>query len=233
MRCQTTVASTRSELSKSKMYRNHTIGVVVPAYSEEGFVGEVIETLPDYVDRIYVVGDCSTDGTWAEIRRHAVIMNDQVSLTDSEDEDSDRERRSNTVFDRRVVPIRHKENRGVGGRSRPAACAREDEIDITTVIAGDGQMDPNLLPRFLDPMIADGTVEYTKGNRLPSEEYRSEMPRFRLIGNAVLTVLTRIASGYWRMMDPQNGYTAIHSTRSRPLILNRCTSTTATVTTSS
>jgi len=85
MRCQTTVASTRSELSKSKMYRNHTIGVVVPAYNEEGFVGEVIETLPDYVDRIYVVDDCSTDGTWAEIRRHAVIMNDQVSLTDSED----------------------------------------------------------------------------------------------------------------------------------------------------
>jgi len=197
------------------MYRNHTIGVVVPAYNEEGFVGEVIETLPDYVDRIYVVDDCSTDGTWAEIRRHAVIMNDQVSLTDSEGQTVTANGESNTVFDRRVVPIRHKENRGVGGAIKTGYLrAREDEIDITTVIAGDGQMDPNLLPRFLDP-IADGTVEYTKGNRLPSEEYRSEMPRFRLIGNAVLTVLTRIASGYWRMMDPQNGYTAISLQRAQ------------------
>jgi len=105
------------------MYRNHTIGVVVPAYNEEGFVGEVIETLPDYVDRIYVVDDCSTDGTWAEIRRHAVIMNDQVSLTDSEGQTVTANGESNTVFDRRVVPrSATKRIAASEGRSRPATC---------------------------------------------------------------------------------------------------------------
>ena len=81
-------------------------------------------------------------------------------------------------------------------------------MDVIAVLDGDGQMDPSILDRFLDPIV-DGRADYTKGNRLLSPRHRDGMSRWRLFGNTVLTFLTKIASGYWRMMDPQNGYTAI------------------------
>lgn len=88
--------------------------------------------------------------------------------------------------------------------------ALEDEIDITAVMAGDNQMDPAFLPRLLDPIIG-GKCDYTMGNRLISPQYRKGMSRWRFFGNSILTFLTKMASGYWQMMDPQNGYTAISS----------------------
>ncbi|TYL38962.1 glycosyltransferase family 2 protein [Natronococcus pandeyae] len=189
------------------MYRGHTIGVVVPAYNEAEFVGDVIETVPSYVDRVYVVDDRSTDDTWTEITRHAARVNNEARATV-------RERdalvaNGGSTFDRRVVPIRHAENRGVGGAIKTGYLrALEDAIDATAVMAGDGQMDPEQLPSLLDPIVAD-EADYAKGNRLVSDDYRRGMPRFRLFGNALLTFLTKVASGYWRTMDPQNGYTAI------------------------
>lgn len=181
------------------MYRNHSIGVVIPAYNESGFVGDVIETVPDYVDRVYVIDDGSTDGTWDEIQTAANRVNDAERPGDSQ----------HPEFERRVVPIRHDENRGVGGAIKTGyQRARDDRINITAVMGGDGQMRPSALDRFLDPIV-EGRADYTKGNRLIEAETRSGMPQFRKIGNYILSGLTKIASGYWGIGDPQNGYTAI------------------------
>ncbi len=180
------------------MYKNKTVGVVVPAYNESGFVGEVIETLPEFVDRIYVIDDQSTDDTWKEITTTAEAVNDAIPATDG-----------GAAFDQRVVPIQHEENRGVGGAIKTGYLrARDDEIDVTAVVGGDGQMDPDLLDRIIDP-VAEGTADYVKGNRLLNEGDHEEMPGFRRLGNHILTGLTKIASGYWRIGDPQMGYTAI------------------------
>lgn len=171
------------------MYKEHTVGVVVPAYNEEPFVYDVLATLPEFVDRIYAVDDASTDGTWDEIRRFA----------DGRGESDDG----------RVVPIRHDENRGVGGAIKTGyRRALEDEVDVTTVMGADGQMDPDLLGSVLDPIV-EGEADYAKGNRLLNEADSADMPTFRLVGNTVLTYLTKISSGYWGIGDPQNGYTAI------------------------
>jgi glycosyltransferase involved in cell wall biosynthesis len=175
------------------MYRDHTVAVVVPAYNEEGFVGDVIADLPEFVDRAYIVDDGSTDGTWDEIRRNATRRN----------------REHDGHFDDLVVPIQHAENRGVGGAIKTGylrAC--EEEIDVTAVLGGDDQMNPEVLTNYLDPIV-DGVAGYAKGNRFAREEDYAEMPRFRLLGNVILSYLTKIASGYWESMDSQNGYTAI------------------------
>jgi glycosyltransferase involved in cell wall biosynthesis len=194
------------------MYEDSTVGVVVPAYNEEGFVGRVIETVPTFVDRIYVVDDCSTDDTWAEIERHAALVNGNAdadgaipyapvsggAVTDG-----------GLTFSRRVVPIRHERNRGVGGAIVTGyRRARAEGIDVTAVMAGDGQMDPDRLARLIDPIV-DGSADYAKGSRLLARDHSAAMSSWRLFGNRLLTVLTKVASGYWRTTDPQNGYTAI------------------------
>ncbi|WP_276300783.1 glycosyltransferase family 2 protein [Halorussus lipolyticus] len=199
------------------MYNGNTVGVVVPAYNEQGFVGEVIDTVPDFVDRVYVVDDCSTDDTWQEIRDHAERVNSTGPKT-GDSEDSGRSRRIETepkladgglASAERVVPIRHATNQGVGGAIKTGyRHAREDDVDVTAVMAGDGQMDPGLLARLIDPIVEHG-ADYAKGNRLLSPAFREDMPRFRLVGNWMLSFLTKISSGYWNTGDPQNGYTAI------------------------
>lgn len=180
------------------MFNGHSLSVVVPAYNEEPHVGEVIETLPDCVDRAYVVDDCSTDDTWSVIQDHV----------------PDRERsHSHALTDggastRTVVPIRHEKNRGVGGAIKTGYLAAiEDDTDIVVVMGGDGQMDPDRLSDIVAP-VADGRAAYAKGNRLLSSVDRSSMPRFRQLGNVMLSSLTKLASGYWGIGDPQNGYTA-------------------------
>lgn len=205
------------------MYKEKTVAVVVPAYNEAGFVGEVIDTIPTFVDRVYPVDDCSTDPTWAEIEARAERLNDaEPPLIDgngrelrraesdaSEGADGSLVAASAPSDQRRVVPLRHDENRGVGAAIKTGyRRAREDGIDVVAVMAGDGQMDPDYLGRVLDPVV-EGWADYAKGNRLLYRSYREEMSGWRLFGNSLLTMLTKIASGYWKMMDPQNGYTAI------------------------
>jgi glycosyltransferase involved in cell wall biosynthesis len=186
-------------------YNGNTVGVVVPAYNEQGFVGGVIDTMPDFVDRIYVVDDCSTDGTWQEIREHAERANRAAADRHVESPLAD----GGLAVSPRVVPIRHEENRGVGAAIKTGyRRAYEDGIDVVAVMAGDGQMDPDLLDRLLDPIVKRG-ADYAKGNRLLHPEFRAAMPPFRLFGNWMLSLLTKIASGYWNTGDPQNGYTAI------------------------
>ena len=175
------------------MYKDATVGVVVPEYNESGFVGRVIDTLPEFVDRAYVVDDGSTDDTWAEIQAHAATRNES----------------HHGVFDDLVVPIQHEQNRGVGGAIKTGYLrAREESLDVTAVLGGDAQMNPETLPRYLDPIV-EGVADYAKGNRFYRTEAYAEMPRFRLVGNVVLSYLTKIASGYWSTMDSQNGYSAI------------------------
>jgi glycosyltransferase involved in cell wall biosynthesis len=226
------------------MYQEHTVGVVVVAYNEEGLVGEVIDTLPSFIDRAYVVDDGSTDGTWAEIQTHAQRVNEALGtdetvpaddtessetlrvtegpeLTDGQSDgaagqvrmadngDQRESPRGDGGFERTVVPIRHETNQGVGGALATGyQRAREDGMDVTVVMAGDNQMDPEECHRIIAPVV-EGRAEYAKGNRLLNPELRAEMPNWRLFGNTVLTILTKIASGYWQMMDPANGYTAI------------------------
>ena len=164
------------------MVEGKRVAVVVPAYDEEDLVVETVRGIPGFVDRIYVVDDASRDGT------------------------ADR---AGALSDVRVELIRHERNRGVGaaivtGYRR----ALEEGIDVTCVMAADNQMDPAEL-RELVERVARGEVEYAKANRLFSGEAWTVIPRARYLGNAVLSLLTKIASGYWHVADSESGYTAI------------------------
>jgi glycosyltransferase involved in cell wall biosynthesis len=158
------------------------VGVVVPAHDEESLIAGVVAAMPDFVDRVYVVDDASTDATVA---------------------------RALDGGDRRVEVIRHERNQGVGaaivtGYRRALA----EGIDVACVMAGDGQMDPADL-ETLAGAVARGEVDYAKANRLVTGQAWNLIPRSRYLGNAVLSLLTKIASGYWHVADSQSGYTAI------------------------
>jgi glycosyltransferase involved in cell wall biosynthesis len=183
------------------MYEGQTIGAVVPAYNEAGHIGEVIETLPAFVDRAYVVDDGSTDDTWSEITACADRVNEEPVETPVVTD-------GGVTLDPRVVPVQHDSNQGVGGAIKTGyRRTRDDDIDVTVVISGDGQTEPDIVERIVAP-VAEGRADYAKGNRLLDRD-NADMPAFRQFGNQVLSALTRIASGYWQVMDPQNGSTAI------------------------
>lgn len=195
------------------MYRNHTVAVVIPAYNEEGFVGDVMREIPEYVDRVFVIEDESTDETWNEILSTANELAAKKDNTASKilaDGGALIGRAEQYERIGKIDAIKHSENRGLGGSLKTGylAALEEEEIDIIAKVDGDGQMDLDQLPDLLDPIV-DGEADYAKGNRLLYSKYRADMPTFRFIGNSILTFLTKIASGYWKMMDPQNGYTAI------------------------
>lgn len=165
-------------------YKNKTIGIIVPAYNEELLIADTLQSIPEYVDKIYVVDDCSKDNTFEIIGK--------LSGTDP-----------------RIIGIRHEVNKGVGAAIATGyKRALEDDINIAGVMAGDNQMDGKRLSKLLDPIV-EGKADYTKGNRLMSSEFRKGMSKWRILGNIVLTFLTKMASGYWNLMDPQNGYSAI------------------------
>lgn len=166
------------------MFHDNQLAIVVPAYNEELLIGRVIDTLPDYVDHIVIVDDCSRDRTAEVVREYA--------------------RR-----DGRVVLICHEKNQGVGGAIASGyKWARDNKIDVTVVMAGDAQMDPADLPNIVRP-VATGEADYTKGNRLFHGEAWKVMPTYRYLGNSFLSLFTKIASGYWHIADSQTGYTAI------------------------
>lgn len=214
------------------MYKGHRIGVVVPVYNEAAFVGDVLDGLPAFVDRAYPVDDCSTDASWAVIKQRAVAADEarvreapagssnapadhpdsvvpQVEVAPDEEGNSRTDGGQSTGT--QIVPLRHETNRGRGAAVKTGyKAALDDEIDIVAVLDGDGQMDPDMLDRLIAPIV-DGEADYAKGNRLATAELRNQMSRWRLFGNALLTLLTRAASGYWRTTDAQNGYTAVSS----------------------
>jgi glycosyltransferase involved in cell wall biosynthesis len=196
------------------MYRKQNVAVVVPAYNEAANVGTVVETMPDYVDRLFVVDDASTDATWAAVRAGARADRDSRSTdtpstslaTDGGAATARTEAREEWG---RTVAIRHDRQRGAGGAIKTGyLAALASEADAVATMDGDGQMDPSHLARLLDVLV-DTPATYAKGTRLSREEHRETMPTFRLFGNTLLTYLTKFASGYWDVADPQNGFTAI------------------------
>jgi len=166
------------------VYDEATVAVVVPCHNESRLIGRVLETMPDFVDRIYVVDDRSSDDTVRIAREHA-------------------ER------DQRIRVIAHEVNQGVGGAIASGyKAALAEKIDVTAVMAGDAQMDPDELPDIVGP-VASGEYDYTKGNRLFTGDAWQRIPRIRYLGNSMLSLFTKVASGYWHVADSQSGYTAI------------------------
>jgi glycosyltransferase involved in cell wall biosynthesis len=164
------------------MLDGKTVAVVVPAYNEEKLIVDTLAGMPPFVDRIIVVDDRSRDET---------------------------AQRARETGDPRVEVIVHEINGGVGaaiitGYKR----ARDERMDVTAVMAGDNQMDPGELEMFCAP-VARGELDYAKANRLVSGQAWELIPRNRYLGNAVLSLLTKIASGYWHVADSQAGYAAI------------------------
>lgn len=173
------------------MYRQKKISVVVPAFNEETQIARVIDTMPDFVDMVVVVDDCSRDGTAEIVRNHPRTVAGRVTLV--------------------VHPV----NQGVGGAIATGyKWARDNDYDIAVVMAGDGQMDPEDLPTVLDPVV-DDLADYTKGNRLVSGDAFKRIPKIRFFGNSALSLITKIVSGYWHVADSQTGYTAINQTALR------------------
>ena len=126
---------------------------------------------------------------------------------------------SQSFLDKRIVPVRHQTNGGRGAAVQTGyELALMSGMDAIAVLDGDGQMDPGILDKILDPVV-DGEADYAKGNRLISRNHCAQMSNWRLFGNALLTMLTKIASGHWKMRDPQNGYTAISATALEQLSL--------------
>jgi glycosyltransferase involved in cell wall biosynthesis len=164
------------------MYKGLRVAVVVPAYNESLLIAKTITTLPDFVDHIIVIDDLSTDDT---------------------------AQRAEAAGDARLTLIRHSVNTGVGGAVLDGHReALHLGADVSVVMAGDAQMDPAYLPDLLDPICEEG-VEFTKANRFFSRSSYAGMPRHRFLGSVVLSFMTKLASGYWHLFDPQNGYTAI------------------------
>jgi len=161
------------------------LAVVIPCYKEKAHILDVIKNIPTNVDHIFCIDDACPEQTGQYIK--------------------------DNCHDSRVCVIQHTNNQGVGGAMITGYRASlEIGADIVLKIDGDGQMDPSLIHRFIDPIIL-GKADYTKGNRFYRLEDLSEMPIIRLFGNAILSFMTKFSTGYWKIFDPNNGYTAIHS----------------------
>lgn len=168
------------------MIDNKKIAVVIPAFNEESLIERTITGIPSFVDQIVVVDDCSKDETISRV---------------------------NTLIQQRpgrITLIPHEENQGVGGAIASGYIwCRDHDTDIAVVMAGDAQMDPDDLPALLQPLLND-ECDYAKGNRLFTGDAWNQIPRVRYLGNAAMSLLTKIASGYWQVADSQCGYTAIN-----------------------
>lgn len=161
------------------------VAVVIPAYRVTQHISEVIHGIPESVWGIYVVDDACPDETGKYVE--------------------------SIIIDPRVRVLYQPVNQGVGGAVMAGyQAALADNADIIVKVDGDGQMDPALIADFIAPIIS-GEADYTKGNRFYDLEKIRSMPRVRIFGNAVLSLLTKLSSGYWNLFDPTNGYTAIHA----------------------
>ena len=161
------------------------LAVVIPCYRVREAVLGVIEQVPVQVTRIHVVDDACPEHSGRHVQEHC--------------------------HDPRVVVHFNERNQGVGGAVLTGyAAALAEGADIIVKMDGDGQMDPAALPQLVGPILR-GQADYTKGNRFYDLEQIGRMPRLRIVGNAMLSFLNKISSGYWDVFDPTNGYTAIHA----------------------
>jgi glycosyltransferase involved in cell wall biosynthesis len=165
--------------------RDDRIAVVIPCFRVSRHILDVVRAMPDYVWRIYVVDDCCPENTGDLVERQ--------------------------VTDVRVRVLRNATNQGVGGAVMAGyQAAASDGAKVVVKVDGDGQMDPRLIHLFAEPILL-GEADYTKGNRFFDLDGISAMPPVRIFGNAVLSFMAKVSTGYWDVFDPTNGYTAIHA----------------------
>lgn len=171
------------------------VAVVIPCYRVTRHILGVLGRMGAEVDRIYVVDDACPDRSGDFVESHCT--------------------------DPRVRVLRHEDNRGVGGAVKTGYVeALREGADIVVKLDGDGQMDPRLIPYFVEP-IRRGLADYTKGNRFYDLEKIRRMPTSRLLGNALLSFAAKLSTGYWNLFDVNNGYTAIHTSVLRRLPLDK------------
>lgn len=174
---------------------SHPIAVVIPSYRVKAHILEVISRIGPEVSRIYVVDDACPEESGRFVEQHCM--------------------------DPRVQVLRHTDNQGVGGAVKTGyRQALHQGAHIVVKVDGDGQMDPRLIPHFIKPLL-DGRADYAKGNRFYDLEHIQRMPSLRLFGNAVLSLVAKISTGYWNLFDVTNGYTAIHGKVLRHLPLEK------------
>ncbi len=165
------------------MYRGQRVCVVIPCYNVAPHIADVLAAIPDYVDQVIAIDDGSRDETLKTLE---------------------------AATDKRIELMRHDRNRGVGAAMRTGLVrGAEAGADLLVKVDGDDQMDLRDLAKLLDALVDDPRCGYAKGNRLVDQKALSRMPRLRVIGNFALTFLTKLASGYWYVVDPQNGYLAV------------------------
>ena len=182
--------------SVSASFDQYHIAAVIPCYRVEQKISHVLASLPDYLRHIIVVDDASPDHTSDHVMKAA-------------------------QKDKRIVPLKHEHNQGVGGALRTGfQKALELGAQIVVKIDGDGQMDMTHLPNLLTPLV-QGQADYTKGNRFRDFQALQKMPLIRRVGNMGLGFLTKAATGYWNLFDPTNGFVAIRSEVLAQLPLDR------------
>jgi len=183
--------TTSNQEENQAAFSNSRIAVVIPCYRVTRQVLEVISSIGNEVWRIYVVDDACPDGSGKYVEAHC--------------------------SDQRVRVVYHESNQGVGGAVMTGyRAAIADGAEVIVKVDGDGQMDTSLIPNFIEPILA-GEADYTKGNRFFDLEEIRAMPKVRLFGNAVLSLMAKLSTGYWDLFDPTNGYTAIHADIARHL----------------
>ena len=176
------------------MIEEHTIYLVMPAYNEVSHIAGVLQRIPAFVDKIVVVDDHSSDNTSQAVQE---------------------------IRDPRIELLRNSKNMGVGGATiRGYRRALEDQADIVVKIDSDGQMDPELISSLIKPIV-EGKANYTKGFRFHDPETLRKIPKLRLVGNVLLSYMIKMASGYWDIFDPVNGFTAIQINTLKLLDLDR------------
>tara|TARA_B100001287_G_scaffold66070_1_gene53947 strand:+ start:1362 stop:2462 length:1101 start_codon:yes stop_codon:yes gene_type:complete len=215
------------------MLNNKSIAVVIPAYNEANQIQMVLDGIPDFVDRIVVVDDNSTDSTVQIVQKYLEDNFSEIEIQSvlSKKIDSsiynkaDLELRKKSVNEltyftphncfnekstkERIILIKHDYNAGVGAAiSTGYKWCKDHAIDCSAVMAGDGQMDPLELKSICEPVVNEN-IDYVKGNRLIHQSAWIIVPKVRFFGNSVLSILTKVASGYWHISDTQTGYTAI------------------------
>jgi dolichol-phosphate mannosyltransferase len=176
-------------------YHEHKIAVVIPCYRVKKSILGVLDKIGPEISMIYVVDDCCPENTGEYVEANC--------------------------NDHRVIIIKNDCNKGVGGAVlKGYAAAISDGSKIIVKIDGDGQMDPSQIKKFIRPII-EGKADYTKGNRFFYLDEIKQMPKIRVFGNAVLSFMSKLSTGYWSIFDPTNGYTAIHANVARHLPLDK------------
>lgn len=166
------------------MWKDLKITVVIPCYKVAAFIESTVDSLPDWIDHLILVNDCSPDNTLEKLKQ-LQLKNDKVMV------------------------LNNPENRGVGGAMISGyRYALQINTDIIVKMDGDGQMNPEYLTALLQPL-ADKTADFSKGNRFNDFQALKSMPTSRRVGNLGLSFLIKAASGYWEVFDPSNGFIAI------------------------